>query len=160
MRYYPVIVLLTIGSFGCAQTSLQLTQGVWEEEVDDFSSYVVAEENHWYSIIEIDGEIDVTKGWFGFYDNFEADSLLTISLKDSGKYLVFLSYRKSIKNYSVSLPRKYFNFYSYDLDEDYFIYYGNNPVTLNKVEALPAHLQKVFEKKKAELADIRFSEDQ
>lgn len=155
-----VLLLLACCHLSCAQNSLKITQGVWEEEVEGFESYIVTENHHWYSITILDGSIDVAKEFFGFYDDFEADSINPKDLSESGRYVVFLMYRSSIKDYNTELKRGYYNFYEYDLDEDYFIYYANDPVTLNKIDALPEDIQKVFEKKKAELAHIKFLEGQ
>lgn len=152
------LLLLVFWNVGCAQTSLKIAQGVWKEEVEAFKSYIVIENHTWYSITILEGSIDVSKEFFGFYNDFEADSIQLSDLAENGKYLVFLTPRNSIKDYRTYLKRSYFNFFEYDLDNDYFIYYGNDPVRLNKIEALPKDIQKVFDKKKAELDHIKFLE--
>ena len=64
-----------------------------------------------------------------------------------------------IKNYNVPLDRGYFSLYEFDLSDNYFVYFGNDPVALNRIATLPESVLKVFEAKKAELADIKFLED-
>lgn len=160
MRHLILLsTFIIIGNVSCAQTSLQVAQGIWKEDVEGFESYIVAEGNNWYSIVKIDGEVDISKEFFGFFDDFEVDSLNVLALDSDGQYLVFLSNRESIKDYRVDLPRKYFNFYSYDLDDDYFIYYANQPISLTKIDSLPEDIQEVFEKRKKELAHIKFGRE-
>ena len=77
MKYLKFIFLsFVLSSIGCAQTSFQLTQGFWEEEVEGFESYLVVENNYRYSIVSLEGEISVSKDWFGFYSSFEVDFLV------------------------------------------------------------------------------------
>ena len=104
-------MLLMFWNVSCAQTSLELAQGIWEEEVEGFQSYIVVEDDYWYSITILDGSIDISIDWFGFYDNFEADRIHPNDLSDTGRYVVFLTYRKSINNYNTDLERGYFRFY-------------------------------------------------
>lgn len=145
MRHIELtIILISFCNIGCAQTDLELTQGFWEEEVEGFQSYVVVEDNYWYSVTLIDGSIDVSREWFGFYNKFDSDSIHPKSLSDTGRYIVFLADRKSIKDYDTSLERGYFNFYEFDLDDDYFVYYGNSPVTLDRIDSLPEKVNTYF----------------
>lgn len=161
MKSFKIILfLLAYCHLACSQNSIEIAQGVWEEDVEGFDSYIVVENSQWYSITILDGNTDVSKELFGFYDDFDADSINPKDLSKSGRYIVFLMPRSSIKDYNTYLKRGYYNFYEYDLDENYFIYYANNPVTLNKIDALPKDVQKVFEKKKDELDKIKFLENQ
>lgn len=159
-RFKIILLLMACCHLSCAQNSLKIVQGVWKEEVEGFDSYIVIENHHWYSITILDGSTDVSKELFGFYDDFEADSINPNDLSERGRYVVFLMHRSTIKDYNTYLKRGYFNFYEYDLDEDYFVYYTNDRVTLNKIDALPEDIQKIFEKKKAELAHIKFLKNQ
>lgn len=154
-------LLLAYCHISYTQNSLQNAQGVWEEETEGFKSYIVIENHYWYSIIILDGITDVSKELFGFYDNFETERINPKNLSDSGRYVVFLMPRSSIKDYNVDIKRGYYNFYEYDLNEDNFIYYANDPVVLKKIDALPKSIQKDFEIKKTELEDeFLFLEDQ
>ena len=133
-------------------TSLDFCQGTWQEEVDgDFESYIFIENNNWYSIIVIDEKIVVSKDFFGFLDNFDLDSIKATNLLKSGQYLVYLVYRKSIKNYNSYIKRAYCKFFSYDIGSDYLVYYANQPVSLNRIDSLPKNITSVFEEKKKAL---------
>lgn len=146
-------------NLSCGQSSLELVQGVWNEETEDIESYVVVQKHNWHSIIRLDNVTDVSKEWIGFYDNYEDNSIHPKKLVEDGKYLAFLTYRNSIEDYDKLLDRGYFNLYEYDLDSDYFIYYGNNPNSFNRIYSLPNDIQKIFDRKKTELDRIKFLEN-
>ena len=148
------IIILMFCNIGCGQSNLE------KEETKDIESYVVIQNHNWYSITRFDNAIDVSKEWIGFYDDYENNSIHPKKLVEDGKYLAFLAYRNSIEDYDKQLDRGYYNLYEYDLDNDYFIYYGNNPNSFNRIDSLPADIQKVFDKKKIELDRTKFINDQ
>ena len=158
-NFKATLILSILWNVGCSQTSLELTQGYWKEDTEELQSYVVVENHHWYSITVLDGEADVSVEWFGFYDNFEADSIHPSDLSSTGNYVVFLIHRKSIDDYNTHLERGYFNFYEYDLDERYFTYYANEPVIFDKINSLPEDIHKKFEKAKQNLPSLYVPND-
>ncbi len=137
--------------------SVEVLQGIWEME-SDVESYMIFENRINYSIVKLDGNVIVRKRFFGFLDTISGDSIDIRNFKDNGAHFVIFTGKYEPGKFVYNRHTD-FNFYSYDLNEDYFIYYGNDPVSLNKIDALPPDIQKVFEKKKAELAHIRFLED-
>jgi hypothetical protein len=134
----------------------QRLQGIWEVE-GDTEAYMIFEGRVNYSIINLDGNIIVRKRLFGFLESIPKDSIDIRNLQDDGVHFIIFTGKYKPGKF-VYNQHSDFNDYSYDLDEDYFIYYGNDPVTLNKIDSLPKNIQEVFEKKKAELAHIKFVE--
>ena len=138
---------------------IEILQGIWEME-GEVEAYMIFENRINYSIVVLDGNVIVRKRFFGFFDpnSISGDSLDLRDLADDGPYFTIFT---SKYEHGRFVYDRYSDFdeYSYDLDEDYFIYYANNPVTLNKIDALPKDIKKVFDKKKAELGHIKFIED-
>ncbi len=111
-----------------------------------------------YSIVNIDGNVVVRKRFFGFVDVTSDDSIDIRNIKDSGANFIVFTGRHETGKFVYNRYSD-FNFYSYDLDKNHFVYYGNDPVVLNRINALPSNIQKVFKKKKVEFNYIRFLEE-
>ena len=125
----------------------------------NIESYMIFEDRINYSIVNLDGNVIVRKRLFGFLNTISSDSIDIRELEDDGAHFVIFTGKYEPGKF-VYNRHSDFNDYSYDLDEDYFIYYANEPVTLNKLDTLPKNIQKVFEKRKFEFDPIKFLEDQ
>jgi len=158
MKFLNYILISFSISFSCfSQTNIETLQGVWEIDIEgNYRSFVVIEENIWYSIVSRNHEISVSKDLFGFYDNVDIDRLSPWNLFDSGRYLFILlqDYVELLNPSSPEFPVGYYMHFSYDLDGDYFVYYANQPVSLNRIDSLPSNISIIFEKKKKELSEI------
>ena len=137
--------------------SLEILQGIWEIE-SDIESYMVFEERINYSIVNMDGNVIVRKRLFGFLSSISGDSIDIRNLKSDGVRFVIFTGKYKLGQF-VYHRHSDFDDYSYDLEEDYFIYYANDPVILNKIDRLPDKIQKVLDKKKTDLAHIKFGQN-
>lgn len=156
MKIFKILlIVIFFCNISCAQSKLELLQGSWKENIADFESYVVVENNSWYSITVLDGEIDVSVELLGFYNTSEADSINPKNLLNNGDYVVFLTPRTSIKNYNTSIKGNYYKFYEYDINKDYFVYYANNPVALSKIDKLPDSIYEEFLERKKDFPQFR-----
>lgn len=132
-------------------------QGIWEVE-GDVESYMVFNNRVNYSIIVLNHKTIIRKRFFGFLENTSGDTLDIRELEEKGEYF-FLFTGNYVKGQFLYHRYQDFDEYTYDLDEDYFVYYANDPVMLNRIEALPSRIQKIFDERKEELSKIKFLED-
>ena len=156
IRCLLILIINLIAVMAYGQSNLELLQGYWKEEIKGIESYMVVQRHYWFSITVVENEIDISIEWVGFYEDFDVKNLNPRNIASDGRYLVFLAHRNTIENYDSSLPRKYYKFYEYDLDEDYFIYYANQPISLNRLDKLPPIIQKAFDQQIEELRNTKF----
>ena len=134
---------------------LKVLQGIWKIE-DDLEAYMIFEDKVNYSIVNLDGNVIIRKRLFGFMDSIPKDSIDIRKLKNKGLHFIIFTGKYNVGKYIYNRHADY----SYDLDNDYFIYYGNNPNSFNRIDSLPDDIQKVFDRKKTELNNIKFLENQ